>query len=146
MPEYTSVSLDEGVRETLQQFKDGDETYSDVIRRAMGHEAEYREKEKARWKFVNERLNEQSRLLVRMAVEMGLDKEQIPENMAEYEAQGGNSPWAPGGEQTVDVFSDEKQAEFEQYDQERITVDDLKEFEVESRSRHARDDNNGGDN
>lgn len=112
--EYTTVGVPKGLKADLRQLKEDDETYAAVIRRALTNEGELREKEKSRHNFTHERLNEIARLQVRIADELGLEKEQIPRNMAEYEAWGSDSPFAPSDEQTTDVYSEEKADEHKQ--------------------------------
>ena len=112
---YTTISVRKGLKEDLQQIMDDNETWSDLLSKMFVHERERREKDKSRWEHLNKIQHQQSRLLVRMADEMGLEKEQIPQNLAEYESWGTYSPWgAPfSDEQITDVYSEEKEEESE---------------------------------
>lgn len=133
---YTAISVMKGIKADLVARQEGNDTYSTVIRRLIDERDMNENELKDRLDHLEKVQQQQSRLLVRMAVAQGVEKEQIPDNLAEYEAWGSDSPFAPSKEETVDVNSEEKQEEFDQYDQETITAEDLKQFEA---------DNNGGD-
>lgn len=133
---YTTISVTKGIKADLVARQEGNDTYSSVIRRLLDERDMSKNELKDRLEWQDKVLQQQSRLLVRMAAAQGLEKEQIPDNLAEYEAWGGDSPFAPSNEVTTDVNAEEKQEEFGEYDQETITAEDLKQFEA---------DNNGGD-
>lgn len=118
---YTTISVHKGVREDLKHLKDDDETYTDILYRALGALSKQEERHANQFEFQNARIREQSRLLVRMADEMGLDAEQIPSQMAEAEAFGEGSTLAemlsPPEEQTTDVNAPEKAARLQAHDE-----------------------------
>jgi hypothetical protein len=123
MPEskkYTTISVTEGVKADLVAQQEGNDTYSSVIRRALNEQELSRDEVKSRLDFIQQRQLELSRLLVRMAVsDEPLEKDQIPDNLAEYEAWGSSSPFAPSNEQITDVNREEKDEKYKQRALER---------------------------
>lgn len=159
MSDYTSVSLQKGLKEDLNRMKGDKETYSDVIHRALAALSEREDKQKSRHEELNKQLRQQNRLLVRMAVAQGLKKPLIPRAMAQDESQGDtieqadsplNGVFIPrpeSNEETIDLLQDERQAEFDSIDTaHEVEVDDLDDA-VERRARFDpdADNNNEGD-
>lgn len=109
---YTSLSIHKELKEELEDMRRGDETFSQAIWNAIADEKEFRDGIESRLDHLTTIQHEQSRLLVRMAVAQGLEKEQIPRNLAEYESWGASNPFAAlaSDEETVDVHGDEKRA------------------------------------
>lgn len=124
---YTTLSITKGVKADLTALKGGGDTYSSLLRRLIDEREMSDDDIKQRLDFIQNRQLEQVRLLVRIADEMGLEKEQIPENMAEYESWGSNSPWAApvSDEKVTDVYSDEKEARM-QAREEVLDLDEVR--------------------
>jgi predicted CopG family antitoxin len=161
---YTTLSVHKGLKEDLQRLKQDDESYNDLLHRAIANLRKKEDRQKSRWEYQDARMAEQSRLLVRMADEMGLDKEQIPRQMAEAEVFGKRGSlkelFAEPKEQISDVYAEEKAARMQAHEEivgEDGRVGQETEEKIEERAREiladkATDDegyidsfDNGGD-
>jgi Arc/MetJ-type ribon-helix-helix transcriptional regulator len=107
---HTTVSLYKGLRDDIKRMKRDGESYNDYIRRAVVALNRQEERQKSRFDFLENAVMAQSRLQVRMAAAQGLDKDEIPETLAGWEAWGGSNPFAPPEEAVTDVNRDEKEA------------------------------------
>lgn len=90
MSEYESVSLRQGLRRQLAELSDEEGTYSDVVEALLlEHEVQNQSHGEIRTKVEeNHRmLRSMAALQVRMALAQGIDKEKIPDKIAQYEIQ-----------------------------------------------------------
>ena len=83
MPDYTSVSLREGLRDRIEEMKQRGDTYSDVIDRALANQPPTRDNIDKRLSYNQALLEDMCKVVGELAEAQDIPAEDLPGNVAE---------------------------------------------------------------